>query len=176
MNKTARGAAALAAAAALLLGGAGTYALWNDTESLDGGAVASGELKITGATAGVWRDVSGGGTGTVIADIASFLVVPGDTLTYTVGATVLAKGDNLSATLTADPTSVTGDPALLADVDVTTAVRVGGAVVPTITEANDGQTVQTVVTLAFDEASTNATQLQDLDLADLELVLQQSPR
>lgn len=175
MNKTAKGAAALAAAAALLLGGAGTYALWNDTESLDGGAVAAGELKITAATAGVWRDVSGGGAGTVI-DIATFLVVPGDTLTYTAGATVLAKGDNLSATLTADPTSVTGDPELLADMAITTAVRVGGALVPTITEANDGQTVQTVVTLAFDEASTNVTQLQDLDLADLELVLQQSPR
>lgn len=175
-RRATKGIAALAAAAALLLSGYGSYALWSDTESLDGGAVSSGELKITGATAGVWRDVSAGGAGTVIPDIGTFLVVPGDVLTYTVDATVLAKGENLAATLTADPSTVTGDTPLVDDVDVTTAVSVAGAPTATITEANDGQSLQAVVRLAFDAGSENASQLQDLDLSALQLVLQQNAR
>lgn len=175
MNKTIKGAAALAAAGALLLGGYGTYALWTDSASLDGGTVGSGQLAITDATAGVWADVTSG-TPVTIPDIAAFAIVPGDVLTYTVGATVRAQGDNLVATLTADPGSITGDPELLADVDVSTAITVDGAAAAAITEEDDGSAVQAVVTLDFDVASTNVTQLQDLDLSALTLVLQQNAR
>lgn len=175
-HRATKGIAALAAAAALLLSGYGSYALWTDTESLDGGDINAGELKITDVTPGVWRDVSAGGAGTVIPDITSFLVVPGDVLTYTLDAKVLAKGDNLRATLTADPASVTGDLPLRNDITVSTAINVAGAPSAAITEANDGQTLQAVVTLDFDEASLNPSQLQNLDLSDLSLVLNQNAR
>lgn len=174
MSKNLKGLIALVAAGLLLLGGYGTYALWSDSEPVDGGEVAAGELKLEAAEPGTWTDVSAGGEGTPIPDIADFLIVPGDTLSYSATATVLAKGDNLTATIEADPASLTGDAELLADLDVTTEVLVGGAVVEEITEANDGDTVGVTVTLAFSTDSTNETQLQSVDLADLELVLQQT--
>lgn len=95
-------------------------------------------------------------------------------MSYSATATVLAKGDNLTATIEADPASITGDEQLLADLDVTTEVLVGGAVVEEITEANDGDPVGVTVTLAFSADSANETQLQSVNLADLELVLQQT--
>ena len=176
MHKALKGAAALAAAAALLLGGYGTYALWSDSETLNGGTIASGRLALDGTTAGVWRDASGGTPGTVIPDISTFQIVPGDVLTYSLSRTVRAQGDNLQATLAADPSSVTGDPELLADVDVTTAVTVNGTATTAITPANDGQTVNVLVTFHFDPLSANATQLQSLDLSALQLTLTQNPR
>lgn len=176
MNKTLKGTLALAVAALLLLGGFGTYALWSDSETLGGGTIAAGELKLDGDDPGVWTDVSAGGAGTVIPDVDDFLIVPGDVLTYSLTRTVLAKGDNLQATLAADPTSVTGDAALLADVDITTAVTIAGTAVTAITDANDEQDVTVLVTFTFDEASANATQLQTLNLANLQLTLTQDPR
>lgn len=174
MSKNLKGLIALVAAGLLLLGGYGTYALWSDSEPVDGGEVSAGELKLEAAEPGTWTDVSDGGEGTAIPDIADFSIVPGDTLSYSASATVLAKGDNLTATISADPASITGDEALLADLDVTTEVLVGGAVVEEITEANDGNTVGVTVTLAFSTDSGNETQLQSVNLADLELVLQQT--
>ena len=175
MNKAIKGAIAAGVAGIVMLGGYGTYALWNDTASLDGGAVNSGELALTPTTPadGAWTDVTAGGAGTPIVDIATFEIVPGDILTYTTSATITATGDNLEATLTADPTSVTGDPELLADVDVSTEVLVAGAAVPTISEANNGQLAAVTVTFDFDALSVNETQLQDLDLSGLQLVLLQ---
>ena len=176
MHKALKGAAALAAAAALLLGGYGTYALWSDSETLNGGSIDSGQLALDGTTAGVWRDASAGTPGTVIADISTFRIVPGDVLTYSLSRTVRAQGDNLQATLAADPSSVTGDPELLADVDVTTAGAVNGTATTAITPANDGQTVNVLVTFDFDPLSLNATQLESLDLSALQLTLTQNPR
>lgn len=102
--------------------------------------------------------------------------MPGDTLTYSLSTTLRAQGENLEATLAADPASVTGDPELLADMAVTTAVSTGGTAVAAITEANDNAVVDVVVTFAFDETSTNETQLESLDLSALELTVNQDPR
>lgn len=176
MPKIIKGGLALAAALVLLLAGYGTYALWSDSETLNGGALSSGQLAFEGSDAGVWRDASDGAPGEVIADIATFQIVPGDVLTYTLTRTVRASGDNLVATLAADPSSITGDPELLADVAVTTGLSVNGAAATAITEANDGQQVVATVTFDFDEASTNETQLQALDLSALQLTLTQNPR
>lgn len=176
MNKTIKGLAALVVAGLLLLAGYGTYALWSDSETLNGGSLSSGQLAFEGATPGEWRDASEGAPGELIPDIATFQIVPGDVLTYTLTRTVRASGDNLIATLAADPASVTGDPELLANVAVSTGITVDGAAAGAITESNDGQEVVVTVTFDFDEGSTNATQLQSLDLSALELTLTQNPR
>ena len=176
MHKPLKGAIALGAAGLLLLGGAGTYALWSDSVDLEGGTINSGQLEFVDTTAGAWADASTG-TPVPIADITTFLIVPGDVLTYSLSTTLRAQGDNLEATLAADPTSITGDATLLADVDVTTVVSTGGTpIVGPITEANDEDVIDVVVTLAFDEASTNASQLDSIDLSGLELTVDQNPR
>ncbi len=175
MKKPVKGVIALGAAALLSLGGLGTYALWSDSVVLSGGTLNSGRLEFTGTTTGSWADVSSG-TPVPIADISTFLLVPGDVLTYTLATTIQAEGDNLAATLAADPSSVTGDAALLADVSVTTAVTVSGTPITAVTDANDGQQVDVVVTFDFTETSLNATQLQSLDLSGLQLTLTQNPR
>ncbi|SDZ09871.1 alternate-type signal peptide domain-containing protein [Herbiconiux ginsengi] len=95
MNKLAKGAIAGAAGVVLLLGGAGTFAFWNSTANVAGGTIVAGNLLVanTGA-AGVWTDQNG-----TTIDVATYRIVPGDTLTYTDDLTVTAVGDNLQATL-----------------------------------------------------------------------------
>ncbi|NKW07734.1 alternate-type signal peptide domain-containing protein [Rhodococcus hoagii] len=59
-------------------GGAGTFALWSDTETVTGGTINSGTLEFVGTTAaGTWYDGA-----TAISDIANYRIVPGKTLTY----------------------------------------------------------------------------------------------
>ena len=177
MHEPLKGAIALGAAGLLLLGGAGTYALWSDSVDLGGGTINSGQLEFVGTTAGVWRDASAGAPGTVIPNIANFLLVPGDVLTYSLTTTLRARGDNLEATLAAELPEATGGADLLADVDVDTTVTTdGGTLVTAITEANDGDVVGVVITLAFDEDSTNLSQLEMLDLSSLTLTVDQNPR
>ena len=175
MHKPLRGAIALAAAGLLLLGGAGTYALWSDSVTLGGGSINAGQLDLAVTAPGAWADVSTG-TPVSIANIAAFQIVPGDVLTYSLSATLRAEGDNLEATLAANPASITGDADLLADIDITTDVSIDGTDVTVITEANDEDTVDVVVTFDFDEASGNETQLDALNLAAFALTVNQNPR
>jgi alternate signal-mediated exported protein len=176
MHRPVKGAIALGVAGLLLLGGAGTYALWSDSVDLAGGTINSGQLEFVNTTTGEWRDISDGTPGDPITDISGFRIVPGDVLTYSLSTTLRASGDNLEATLAADPSSITGDADLLADIDVTTAVSTGGSPITTITEANDQDVIDVVVTLTFDEASDNDSQLDDLDLSNLQLTVEQNPR
>jgi alternate signal-mediated exported protein len=176
MHKPLQGAIALGAAGLLLLGGAGTYALWSDSVTLDGGTINAGQLDLAVTSPGAWADVSTG-TPVAIPDIAAFPVVPGDVLTYSLSATLTAEGENLEATLAADPASITGDADLLADMTITTAVSTGGvAITGPITEANDGDEIDVVVTLTFAEDSGNETQTDDLDLSAFALTVNQNPR
>jgi alternate signal-mediated exported protein len=174
-RKSLKGVIALAAAGLLLSGGAGTFALWSDSVTLDGGNVNSGQLKLTNTQPGGWYDLSSG-TAAPIADISAFQVVPGDVIEYRVESTIAAEGENLQATLAADPVSVTGDPELLADMDVATAITVGGTAQTALTEADNNKPVDVAVTFDFDDASLNATQLKTLDLSALQLTLTQDPR
>lgn len=47
MHNNIKAALAATAATVLLLGGAGTLASWNDSETIGGGAIKSGELSLT---------------------------------------------------------------------------------------------------------------------------------
>lgn len=95
MNKLLKGAIAGAAGLTLLLGGAGTFALWNDSASITGGNIQSGELTLAGGGAGVWKDAANA----TILTIADYKIVPGDVLTYTKDLTVTATGATLKADL-----------------------------------------------------------------------------
>ena len=55
MNKLLKGAIAGAAGVALLLGGAGTFALWNSSATVTGGNIDAGNLHVADSgTAGTW--------------------------------------------------------------------------------------------------------------------------
>jgi len=99
MNKNAKGAVAIGAAALLLLGGGGTFALWNDEATISAGSVESGKLDLVAATGeGTWYsdsaltdEIEFGNGG------AGYAIVPGDTVYWeSPDLTVTAEGDNLS--------------------------------------------------------------------------------
>ncbi|KGJ79709.1 hypothetical protein GY21_04080 [Cryobacterium roopkundense] len=96
MNKLLKGSIAGAAGVALLIGGAGTFALWNDTAAIAGGTITAGTLTVDTGD-GAWSDQFGS-----ISSIGDYRIVPGDTLTYTTAIQVEAVGDNLSAELSVD--------------------------------------------------------------------------
>nr|WP_314142721.1 alternate-type signal peptide domain-containing protein [uncultured Rhodococcus sp.] len=107
MNKATKGAVAAGAAAVLLLGGMGSLALWNDSETLGGGTITSGDLRLTLDEDTVnWQDVSDDVTPPVDINIDTFRIVPGDTVAYTADFSVEAEGENLTANLTADVSNV----------------------------------------------------------------------
>lgn len=109
MNKLVTGAVAGAAGIALLLGGAGTFALWNASTEVNASSVASGTLSLTPSSAGSWTDVTNGrSTALTSAQVAAYKVVPGSKLQFTQPITIVASGNDLRADLTYDATSVTG--------------------------------------------------------------------
>ena len=111
MNKLVKGAVATAAGVALLMGGAGTFAYWNDSVGITGGTITAGNLVVTDATPtnGAWTVLkNGAGTAATIVNIASFTASPGDKLTYTKKVSITATGDNLTATLALGAGSIAG--------------------------------------------------------------------
>ena len=100
MNKAMKGAIAAGAAGILLLGGAGTFAVWRDSATVDAGTVSTGQLSLSAAD-GTWTETD---TPLVQIDPETFQIVPGDSLTYTTAVTVKAEGENLQAELTVPTT------------------------------------------------------------------------
>ncbi|OZC71096.1 hypothetical protein CH251_16635 [Rhodococcus sp. 06-462-5] len=148
MNKATKGAIAAGAAAVLLLGGLGSLAVWNDSETLDGGTITSGDLSLELVPGSVaWFDSSddvNGGVDLPIADIAAFRIVPGDVVAYTAQFNIEAEGNNLTANLTADTSSVAAGPGsaeLLAA--ITTSVTAEGATSGPLPTTGDGSAVIT---------------------------------
>jgi alternate signal-mediated exported protein len=126
MNKLVKGSIAGAAGIALLLGGAGTFALWNDSAAVTNATVSTGELSITAAAAQTWADISTKGSPATAStlnggtfDPAAHKLVPGDTITATQSVTINASGKNLLAKLTYVAGTVVIPAPLATDVTVT---------------------------------------------------------
>ncbi|WP_433610366.1 alternate-type signal peptide domain-containing protein [Prescottella agglutinans] len=170
MNKKTKGAIAAGAAALLLAGGAGTFAAWNDTQSVTGGTINSGQLKFDGPTAaGTWYDGA-----TEITNVAAYRIVPGQTLTYKASPKIIAEGNNLSATITATAGNQSG--ALAQYLEIGTPVVTGNGVTNgTITAAPGSRTLSVSVPVTFkgDTAGTDGQNAQAV-LGDITLNLQQT--
>ncbi|WAJ31916.1 alternate-type signal peptide domain-containing protein [Arthrobacter sp. FX8] len=96
-----KGTAAIAVGAALLLGGGGTLANWNDQATAAPGNIVSGDLKVgLNSTPGVWTDRAGTDITAKIKD-GSYLVVPGDLLTFKQDLDVTLTGAKMAANITA---------------------------------------------------------------------------
>ncbi len=179
MKKSTKGAVAAGSAAVLLLGGLGSYALWQDEETVSGGTINSGELNFDPvAASSTWTETSVTPNVVIGADPSGFLIVPGDVLEYSTAYAVNWAGDNLEASITADFTNVTGDPALAAALDTTVAVNGGtalpnGSAVPLPLTASP-QNITVEVTITFDQATADLiAQNETVNLNDFTLTLDQ---
>jgi alternate signal-mediated exported protein len=110
-----QGALAGAAFAALLLAGGGTFALWSDQATVTGGTITAGDLRVAPVGDGdlTWYETHDLDR-TAALDLATFRIVPGDSITATQDLAVALSGDNLHAQLSVDGA---GSGALLGDPD-----------------------------------------------------------
>lgn len=171
-RKETKGLLIAATASVILVGGGGSLAVWNATQTAPGpGAIAAGELKLVGVDCGDGWSLSAG-SGPSALYTGAQLLAPGDTLSMTCTSTIVATSENLRAAVTADGGSVTGD--LAASLSPTVTYSVGG--VPSaaeVTTANHGDELSATVTLTFDSAADNATQLLSAALSDYVVTLTQ---
>ena len=161
MNKLVKGSLAAAVGVALLMGGAGTLASWNDSAAVAGGTITAGTLSIavpgTVPASDGWKSGS-----TAISNISTFRIVPGDTLTYTKTFTVTATGDNLHATAALGSLAITAASAGTADTALANLLTksatftVNGATTTTVNASAGTQTIVVTATIAF-PSSTTAT-------------------
>jgi alternate signal-mediated exported protein len=157
MNKLLKGSIAGAAGLALLLGGAGTLALWNDAADFSGVGLASGELNLNSNSDGAW------------ASPAISLWVPEDSNTYTETFQLNAAGDNLAAELEVTTASAAVDGFTVVETVVVTddnnanaVVSPNGLGVYDFTEGNYTVSVSVVVTFdAIGTADQNGTTTLD---------------
>lgn len=96
MKKSTKGALAAGAAAALLLGGAGTLAYWTADATVDGGTLNAGNITLEAADCESFVHTDGSPV---------TLIVPGDTVTADCDVTLTLEGDNIGAELTIEEAS-----------------------------------------------------------------------
>lgn len=181
MKKVTKATIAAVAAGALLLGGAGTIARWQATQTIDAGTVESGHLNLTTTGTGQWQDISNPDAPEPF-DPTTQQLVPGDVVTFSQTATIDAEGKNIAGVLSVDQEAT--DLKGLADY-VTVDLKVDSSA-PGITEETDGTlsfaepgtyAVPFLITVTFDEGAVGdtppSTYDQVVDLQALTLTLDQ---
>ncbi|MFT4299494.1 MAG: alternate-type signal peptide domain-containing protein [Aeromicrobium sp.] len=93
MNKSTKGALAAAAAAVLLLGGAGTLAYWTADGSITGAEITSGHLTLD---ASACEGTSGWSLEGDTFDTSTDTLIPGDTLTKSCNIVVDVEGTHFT--------------------------------------------------------------------------------
>lgn len=156
MRNSAKGVLAASAAVALLVGGGGTLAFWQDVEAFGGDTINSGSLSLGDVTCGSWMYDTEGGGGEFT--VASDVIVPGDTLTRTCTSTIVAEGDHLVADVAVTDGSINPGSSgadLLAEatwaleVTKTSTENVTSALGTSISSIDDDSTLTAVLTLGF---------------------------
>ncbi|BDZ46070.1 alternate-type signal peptide domain-containing protein [Naasia aerilata] len=171
MNKLVKGAIAGAAGIALLLGGAGTFALWNSSATLSAPSISAGTLALTSNNNGVWKKLDGSAW-----TAATDKIIPGTTLVYTQTLTVNAVGNGLKADLTYS--GMTGSGALDTYITKTLEVTSATATVTgsTLSFTPGTSTVNVKLTVVFPSTVTGTQgQSAQLDLSALTFTLTQTP-
>jgi len=176
MNKLVKGSIAGAAGIALLLGGAGTLAYWNDSATLSGaGTVTAGTLDLGTAADGVWTATNGSITTTDV-DIDGFLIVPGDTLTFTQTIPVSATGNNLRFEVGNNIVPAVQSFATVAQNVVVKDSENAPVTTPTLGAGDYTIEVTVTVTFPFNASPTaldNDSQGETIDLSDAKITVTQ---
>lgn len=156
MNGTTKSALAAGVAAVLLTGGAGTLAYWNDTQTVAGTPISSGELKLGTPACGAGWLLDGN------IPFTNQLVVPGDVLTKNCTIDLIARGEHVGADLGISTAAFAAPNALTGQLSPSATFTVAGATRTHITDADDtGATNEIAAKLivTFDgPAATNASQ------------------
>lgn len=98
MNNKTKGALAGVAGVAILAGGT-TFALWSDSDEVDGGVITAGNLDVE-LTGHQWYDTSDDRTDDEHEiDLSEFRIIPGDTVRGEFDLDLALEGDNMVATL-----------------------------------------------------------------------------
>ncbi|NYD56827.1 alternate signal-mediated exported protein [Nocardioides marinisabuli] len=170
MRTSLKAALAGVAGAGLLLGGAGSLAFWNDTQTENGGTIESGTLNLLDRDCSGWV-VAGSEPATTVDLLNDFLVVPGTEVSKTCTYGVKVEGV-LEASLSVNDADddglelgpeleVTSDFSILdsvGDPSVGDAVVVTGGVGKwTFNQADTGKTLKAVITvkLPFEDGVVN---------------------
>ena len=174
MNKLIKGAVAGAAGIALLLGGAGTFALWNSSATVSAQTINAGVLTVAAASDGVWKD------GSTTINPTTYRVVPGKTLVYTQTLNITATGDDLTAALTYSGLSgsgtlaTAGASAAMGLTKTGANITIGGTTAaPTVAVAPGTGTVVVTVTLTVPSTIT-AGQSGSITLSAINFTLTQT--
>ncbi|WP_413450431.1 alternate-type signal peptide domain-containing protein [Georgenia phoenicis] len=171
-------AAAAAGVGVVLLGAGGaTFAEWSDAEAAATDTEITAGVLDLAAGEGTWTNVAGADVTAAVAD-GSYLIVPGDALTYRETMTIDARGDLLRATVAHNLTGLSGDAELLAHLEAGATMSLNGTPVtgtsaPVVAE-DETQTLDVTVTVAFDAATAElAGQGQEVTLGGLDVTLTQ---
>ncbi len=181
MKKVTKAAIAAGAATALMLGGAGTLALWQDSKDISAGTVTSGHLTLDTTAAGAWTDTSSGAATTDFNPAVDH-IVPGDTVVYNQAVRISADGKNLQGELTVGSLAAAIPAELAGQVDVTVepstadaGLTIAGSKV-SFEEPGDYD-LSVAITVAFLEGTAGTTPSetmnQPIDLTKLALTLNQ---
>ncbi|WP_454083824.1 alternate-type signal peptide domain-containing protein [Georgenia sp. Marseille-Q6866] len=170
--------AATAAGVVLLGAGGATFAEWSDSEAAaTDTAITSGVLDLA-AGEGTWTNVVGTDVTAAVED-GSYLVVPGDALTYRETMTVDAQGDLLRGTVAHNLEGLTGDAELLSKLAASTTMTLNGTPVAgastTVVADDELQDLDVAVTVAFDATTAGLVgQGQSVTLGGLDVTLTQA--
>lgn len=187
MNKTTKGGIAAAASAALLLGGAGSLAYWNTTDTFSAGDFVTGDLKL------VADDCEDNDSRWVLTnevdpsvneilpaqEYIDYRAVPGDVLTKECVVDIVAVGDNLRAnlgiangdteggqleTVSAGPDGVVmnGD-----DYDVNVTFELDDVPAAQLDSADDGKSIDVTFVVSFPLRANTLDNKSKVDTLDL---------
>lgn len=184
LSKAAKGAIAAAVAVLLLAGGFGSFALWNDSATLPGGTVNSGELTIATQGDGTWTDLNPVDGQSSDWNPTTDTIVPGDKIELGQGVVITATGKNLTADLDVDTSEITGDADLKNALDITvTLTKEGSADVvitpgtPVTVKSSDAGTYSAHVVFELPESVSGKTaQNESVDLSKVSYTLTQQSR
>jgi len=179
MNKLIKGAVTGAAGIALLLGGAGTFAAWNDSTPIgdQNTQIHTGTLSVakdTSTPAG-WYDVTKSATGTSISSVGSYLMVPGSEIEFRQPLTVTASGDQIAATVSfTNPTLQNGTSADSNFVVSSKLVDASGAVVSSTDNIPAGTHSYTAIVDVTFSGTATSDQKATLNLGQSSVTLTQT--
>jgi len=171
-----KGTVAAAAGVAVLLGGMGTFALWNQSGAIGTTGTSTGHLTATFGTM-TWQDVTPGGVAAHAVTPATFNMVPGDVLEGTATITYSVEGENI--VVKPELTGANGAQLkFLSDEALTVTTTLTGPTGPVnVLHDGDAGTMTAKVTIAYDQAGVNGTNNanmdQTIDLSAVKFALQQ---